>query len=186
MSNRDHLISMSPPYKGPSGKYYTRQLFQEMHQEIIPTRVQIKPVFSFMEDKPGLINARTTFVELNDPTGYQWAVKYLHSWPHFQLLENSEWFKPFLERYREEIRFKLRSTAIQKLMDIARSDSSQAVTAAKYLASLEFDKETHRRGRPSKTEMDAEMKRLTQLAEEDQGALERMGLKVIDGGKVSA
>lgn len=148
----------------------------------IDTR-SVEPVFSLYEDRPGLINARTTFVALGDPTGYEWANKYLGSWRHWMVLEKVTWFKKALEVWREELRIKQTSEAVRRISVIAASDDKQALMANKYLAEEGWLKGASR-GRPSKAEIDKNAKAMAEADRQTMDDIERMGgLKIINGGK---
>lgn len=165
------LKDRSPPYKGESGAFLTRGLFYEADGFYDPNAV-----FSF-KGKEGYIDARKTFVELDDPTGYQWAVKYLGSVEHWERLVRCSWFKEQLAEWVAEIELKAKSEAIRRLKEIAAGESAQAISAAKYLATLDYNKGA--RGRPSKNEIQGELKRQAALLEEQESDAERIGLKVI-------
>ena len=168
-----------PPYKNHQNQWYTATLFYEMWVDLLVQNRVYDPVFSLFEDRPGLINARKTFVELGDPTGYKWAIQYLGDYRHWQRLIKTKWFQEAVAAWTAELEVKQQSEAIQKLREVASGETSQAVVAAKYLATAEYKKAP--RGRPSKSEVAAEAKK---MAEEDEDA-KRIGLQVINGGKHS-
>lgn len=170
-------------YKGLNNCWRTKSLFFEQHRDIQPDDRAGDPIFSLDQDRPGLINARTTFVELLDVTGYQWAIKYLNSWEHFEYLCRSSWFQEYLQEWRNEIQTNLKSYAISRITQIATAseNEAQALAAAKYLAEAGWEK--HGRGRPSKSEVRGEMKRLTDKISNVDADAERLGLTVIAGGR---
>lgn len=135
-----------------------------------------KEPFSLNVERPGIVCVRKTFVDLGDPTGYRWAMKYLGDWDHWLKLCESPWFSEALNGWIKELEIKIRSEAIVRLVEISGSGTPQAISAAKFLATLEYKKQPNGRGRPSKSEMSAELKHLTQLAEEEQEDYERIRL----------
>lgn len=139
-------------YKGNSGAMRTASLFYETWiDQKDPTS---DPVFTFT-GKPGLIDFRSTFVELNDVTGYEWAHKYLGSWEHFERLLKCSWFIPHFEAAVQEIETKWAKEAINKIREIANSeDTKQALGAARYVAEQGWKKKPSTRGRPSKQEIE--------------------------------
>lgn len=171
----------SPPYKGTQGHWLTRQLFADVDYPAREDgRKQYAPVFSLYGLISGFIDCRSTFVELRDPTGYQWAMKYLGSYEHWSVLSQTNWFKPELEKWIEEIETIFTAEAIQKVREIASGDSAQSLPAAKYMAERGWEKT---RGRPSKSEMNKELKKhVERITEHDEDA-KRIGLKVITGGR---
>lgn len=175
---------IAPPYTSPTGSFYTKPLFRESWLNMPVDNRAIEPVFSLYEDKPGLINARTTFVALGDPTGYEWATKYLGSWRHWMVLEKLNWFKAALDVWREELRIKQTSEAIRRISVIAAAtDDKQSLMANKYLAEEGWLKGAGR-GRPSKAEIDKNAKAMAEADKQTLDDIERIGgLKVVTGGK---
>lgn len=168
---------LTPPYKGDSGAWYTQQLFIEPWNLLDPDKRVCEPIFSLHSDKPGLINARSTFVALMDPTGYRWAMKYLGSWQHFERLSKCTFFAEALDGWLEEIRIKQVSEAVNRIRAIAEDGSAQAINANKYLAEEGWKKPN--RGRPSKEALTGELKRQARVvAEHTEDAL-RIGLKAV-------
>lgn len=168
----------SPPYKTDNNIWYTRQLFWEQ-QQLLPRESRIiEPIFSLSSDKPGLINARATFVALDDPTGYEWAEKYLGSWAHWEKLIECPWFAPHLEDWKREIDVKGVNKAVQRIKEIAVGESSQALPANRYIAEKGWEKA---RGRPSKSEIKGELLKATKRVEEHEEDMKRIGLlKVVN------
>lgn len=169
----------APPYRASTGNWYTGALFYEkcLHQTHVMRT--INPVFSLFEDRPGLINCQTTFVELRDPSGYKWAMKYLGDFRHWERLYALDWFKDAVETWRQNLRLKLQSEALEKIQEIASGDSAQALAAAKYIAEEGWKSAPSTRGRPSKDEVDRNMKRLTQDAKVRNEDAERIGLRLV-------
>lgn len=167
---------MKYPLRG--GQYLTKSLFYEKWTlYTIEQRGDNKPAFTLLgKDIDGLINAQRTFVELNDPTGYKWAIQYLDSWPHFLVLMKCGWFKEAFDEWVAELEVKLRSESISKLRDIAASGTPQAVAAAKYLATLDYKKVGGSRGRPSKEELVGELKRQARHQQDSVDDAKRIGL----------
>ena len=170
---------MKPPYKSPNNTWYTQALFwDKVIDQPLEHRILEKTVFSLYDDKEGHINCRKTFVELNDPTGYKWAMKYLEDYEHWKRLMKCKWFQDAYDVWITELKTKLRSTALDKIQEIAENGQpAQALVASKYLASFEWEKAG--RGRPSKKEIEGQLKVAAKMLEaEDEDAL-RIGLKVV-------
>jgi hypothetical protein len=167
---------MKPPYKSPANSWYTQALFWE--KSIMMPIDQRKTVFSLYDDKPGLINCRKTFVELEDPTGYKWAMQYLGDFEHWKRLMTCKWFAEAYDVWMNELKMKIRSESLSTIKEIRDAGlPAQSLVAAKYLASFEWEKAG--RGRPSKQEIQGELKRAALALEaEDEDAL-RIGLKVV-------
>jgi hypothetical protein len=118
-----------------------------------------------------------------DPTGYETAIKYLGSYEHWEyMLKNCSWFRDAVEGWKGELQARLKSKAIAKIQEIAFSEDRQALAAAKYLATHDYDK-VDGRGRPSKEELRGNLKEAIEATEADKADMERMGLVLIKGGK---
>lgn len=173
-----------PPYRATNGRFYSGSLFLDVWKGMSDGYRRHNPVFTLFDDgefegEP-LINCRTTFIEEADPTGYKWAMKYLASWQHWQRLITFSWFQEALAQWQEELAIKLHSEAIEEIVNLSRSSTSDAqrLGAAKYLAERGWEKKAPR-GRPKTSEGPS---RNTGIANLDEDA-ERIGLKVIKGGK---
>lgn len=144
----------------------------------IETR-SIIPVFTLFEERPGYISGRQTFVDIGDPTGYEWAIKYLGSWSHWLRLINTKWFKEALEVWQSELKVKTTAQALATIQKIAEEEGKSQFAASRYIANREWEKPTTGRGRPSKEEIDGELKRAIRHVEAEQEDLERIKLKVV-------
>lgn len=188
-----------PSFKGANGQYFTQTLFQETWVCLpLDGRAQ-PPVFSLHEDKEGCINARKTFVALQDPTGYEWAMQYLDgSYPHFQRLLRCTWFREAYESWLEELRMKMRVKALKTIREIASGEvegtpQATILAAARYVAEAGWEKR-ETRGRPSKEELKGELRNQANILSQEREDMERIGLSpdgrnaaspltVINGGK---
>lgn len=178
---------MEAPYIAGNGHFYTAAIFLEAWKpnQFNNSQVSERPVeavFS-LNGEPGYIDARATFLELEDPTGYKWAIQYLKSWKHFVILMRSDWFKDAVDSWVDELKLILKARAIQKLVEIASGASPQALQAAKYLAAAEWEKAATGRGRPSREVVKGELAKTMKALRDTQGDAERMGLKVVQGDK---
>lgn len=135
--------------------------------------------FSLHDDRPGLVNARKAFVALEDPTGYEFAMRYLNgSFEHWTRLMACDWFKEAYRLWMGELNAKFKAKAFRKIRDLADGDDTPPAVklqANKYLHSL--DKPTSNRGRPSGEEVTGELKRLAEEARSVKEDMERIGLK---------
>lgn len=169
---------MNPPYKTPTNSWFTKALFYEQYNMYtIEKRPSIKPVFTLYNDQPGLINARKTFVELGDPSGYKWAIKYLGDYDHWRFLMECSWFREAYEVWMNELNMKLQSEAIDRIKEIASNPTDkQSLVANKWLASKPWQEKTTNRGRPSKAELQGEMKRHVEALTAEEEDAKRIGL----------
>lgn len=171
MSTRALARPPGPPYRSLGNrKFYTEALFRETN----PMGEVILPVFSLYQDWVGhdgypLINCRRTFLELKDPTGYKWAMMYLGEWSHWKHLLKLQWFQTALAGWKEELDELIKSEAIQKIAEVAAGSSQSAFQAAKFLATQDYKKGPHGRGRPTTAEVSGELKQaMLVVAAEDE------------------
>jgi hypothetical protein len=173
---------MKPPYKSPNNLWYTAALFWDRVVDLPLSSRSIDPIFTLTEDKEGYINARKTFVALNDPTGYKWAMKYLGDYNHWHQLMKCKWFKEAYEDWMSELNAKMSDGALDSIQAIAKESDNEALRfqAAKYLLEKPWDKRKGA-GRPSKQEIDANLKQETRRKSEEDNDLARIGLVINNG-----
>ncbi len=184
MSSIDNLPqSGGPPWPTTKlNRYFTKALFWDVAVQLREEdREDFKPPFTLYKMKPGYICFRTTFVELQDPTGYDWAMQYLGDYGHWKELLKCKWFQEALQTAQEELSQKLKAQALKVVLEIASNGSPASLPAAKYIAERGWEK---RAGRPSKVEIDKELKKATEVLDAETEDLVRIGgLKLISGGK---
>lgn len=154
-------------FRNDTNQRYTRQLFVDCQRELTLEDRLIEPPYTLMHDVKGKVNFRKIYVELADPTGYQLAIRYLEDFDHWRLLMKSPWFREAKAIWDEELDAKLKSEGMAAIRLFADGVEGVApavqLQAAKYLAGLEHRKkpatEKPTRGRPSKAEVQGELKR---------------------------
>jgi hypothetical protein len=117
------------------------------------------------------------FLEEGDPEEYTFANKYLYDWDHWQRLCKNAIISRQIERWRDELYLSLRSEGMATLIDLAINEKSYQ--AAKWLADEGWVKQ--KRGRPSKQQIEDEVKRRAQV--EEQFADDFQLLQLHQGGK---
>lgn len=175
---------ISKMYKDSMGRWLRRELF--IDAPINHSDGSRPPVFCLFGERPGLISAQKTFVQEGDPTGYRWAMKYLGAFEHWLRLLESNWFREALDIWQKELAAKEEAEMRAILREIAKdSDNKSQLAAAKYLnEQARLRDGSPKRGRPSKAEVDGELKKELDRRKADESDLERIGgLKVIEGGK---
>ena len=175
---------MPSKYKDLSGaaRFRTMSLFKETIQA--PTKVRYNYVFTLSTEDKDVPSLHRLFVEMEDPTEYEFAIEHLGSWPHWLALKQCEWFKPHYEQMRNELEIRLRSKAIKILADIANAGTPASAQAAKWLAEGTWNKEqTKRKGRPSKDDISNELKRLAKAESEVNEDAMRLGMNVVPTSK---
>jgi hypothetical protein len=163
-------------FKNDSNKYLLGALFRETSNN--PEYVK----FSLHESHPGLVNARKTFVELEDPTGYEWSMRYLGgNFEHWTRLIACSWFREAYDAWMLELNAKLKARYLAKIRATVEDEATPAavrMAALKYLHTL--DKPAKRSaGQPSKEEVAGELRRSVREAKAIAEDMERIGLKVV-------
>jgi len=107
------------------------------------------------------------YLELEDPTEYEFATRYLLGWKHWLRLYQNRQIRPYIEEMREELELKLRSQAFRDMVSLSASEGGN-FSATKWLADKGWDKRSA--GRPSKQEKERDqyvMDRVTEEFEQD-------------------
>jgi len=171
---------VGPPYVTVNNVALTKALFHENNS--IAPHPKYLPVFCLYGEQPGLISCQETFLELRDPTGRKWALKYLKSWNHFLKLMKTSYFSEAFKAWKEELSSILLAEALEKIQELMGSEKENiSFAAAKYLAEEGWTKEerkTSKRGRPSKEEIKGALKEETRLTKEEAADMARIGLVV--------
>ena len=168
----------SKSFKTGNG-FLTKILFWENWVNLPFEKRIVDPVFTLHEPRNGLVSFRERYVALGDPTGYKLTQELLFgNYRHWQELMKAKWFLDAKKEWDEELDAKLKAEGLDKIRETAKSDDKQALVAAKYLANKEYrDKTGPRRGRPSKEEVQGELKRMSE--EEKAIAEDAARLKIV-------
>lgn len=167
---------MSNPsiFRDPSTNVrYTRGLFYEMSYEDPSTAIYT------LKDKDykSYISLYSRYLNLEDPYEVTFANTYFEGWEHWQMVANTAWFKPIIERWRKELALRIRAKALNQIREIAKDETSRSSFAANKLL-LEggwMDKEEKAKvGRPSKDEIRKQADNLFELEKEAASDLERI------------
>lgn len=165
-------------FKDTAGKYITQNLFLEHSYDTE------KAVYTFAdEDKEynGVIypSLRKLYLEIADPTEYEFANTYLWGWEHWQRIAANKVLLERIERWREELEVKIRSQAVGSMLKM----TSGNFNAAKWAADGHWNV---KRGRPSKEEQERERKlrerALNELTEDSSRVIDIMSRKEKSGG----
>lgn len=101
------------------------------------------------------------YLLIADPTEYEFATTCLLGWKHWQRLAANKRIKVHVDEWREELEVKLRSQGVKEAIKLASSGSFQS---AKWLADKGWSEKIA--GRPSKAEVDRQMKIAENVADE--------------------
>lgn len=149
-------------FKDPSGKLLTQSLFLENGYNTEYAMYTLSDVDKEYQGKtyPSL---RRLYLEMMDPTEYEFANKYLWGWNHWQRIAANSLMTEAIEDWREELEVKLRSMAVKSIVISALG----SYNAAKWVADGSWKQ---KRGRPSKAELAKEKRmreRAAQAADDD-------------------
>lgn len=159
--------------KDSMGRLRTQSLFYEMRNPSYPSPFTLKD-----KDHQGSISMYRKYMEIGDPTEYTQALALLGSQKHWEVLTSREWFKPYIERWRSELKIKFESDRYLEMKNVAENQGGtpQGLQATKWLAERYGERPAPKRGRPSKAEKAQALKEEVEeeqiLAEEAQ----RLGL----------
>lgn len=164
-------------FKDAQGRFRTQSLFCEHPHESYPAKFTLKK-YDHEKDGKTYISLYLKYMEIADPTEYQVAIRLFGSWDHWQALTRSKWFGEHLTGWREELKIRLESDRYYEMQGVATNDkgSAQSVQATKWLAERYGDKETAKRGRPSKAEKAKHLNKLKSETAELNEDIARLGL----------
>ena len=106
-----------------------------------------------LDDGRKLKSITKAYLDMSDPTEYEFACLYFDNWEHWLQIANSSGCADWVDRMRSELAVKLRSEAIKRI--ITHSSDEKGFQAAKWLAEKGWSKKA---GRPSKAKRTADIK----------------------------
>jgi len=136
-------------FKTDQGIFYTKGLFFE-------TTLADKSTVLYTlknEDHEGYPSLYRLYMEQADLTEWEFANKHLGGWDHWQKICECNWFKEYIQRWREELELSIRAAALRRIQAEARSSSRNAYTANKFLVDAGWKPKEEKKdsvGRPSK------------------------------------
>lgn len=118
------------PFRSPvSNVRYTKALFYEWADA---TKEGV--VYTLKDsDHMGYPSLYRLYMEMDDPTEYEFANKYLDGWEHWEILCASNWFKAYINRWRKELDLKMKAKALAVIRNEANNGGKNALAASKYL-----------------------------------------------------
>ncbi len=115
------------------------------------------------------------YCEMNDSTEIHFAQTYLSGLEHWNRLTECSWFKPYIQRWREELRLKRRSKYLSEIETIAAEEGKMQLAALKILLQESNpEKDQTRRGRPTTLEVQKELKRAAEDLQDSETDYERI------------
>lgn len=98
--------------------------------------INIPPIYTLEKDSEykGCLPLKKLYLEIADPTEYEFANICFYDYDHFKSLMRTAYFKKFIDDCRDELELKLRSDAVMKIKDEAlNGKGATAITASKFL-----------------------------------------------------
>lgn len=106
------------------------------------------------EDHEGFPSLYRLYMETSDSTEYDFAVRYLDGWEHWEMLCKCNWFKPYVSRWRRELEVKLRSQALKAIKDVADTrEHKDSLSANRFLLEKGWVKKQEK-GRPKQEDIE--------------------------------
>lgn len=173
MSNTDEqekpLLPTKDQMYGPNGQALTQGLFLE-------AQYSHYAVYSLKDDDceyNGRIypSIKKLYLEMEDPTEYDFATKYLLGIKHWYRIYDNKLLQPHIDEWRFELEMKLRAKGIKKLISAAKGGN---LSAAKFLVDRGWSDK--RVGRPSKEDLEREKKIRLNISEEYEEDLKRLAV----------
>ncbi len=146
-------------FKNSSGVLLTRSLFLETSAN------RENVLYTLRDDETrGYPSLRRLYLEVSDPTEYQFALQYFENYQHWESLTEASWFKPYVSAWRKELDLKLRAEELLRIRGIASGNGKDSLQASKYLLDRGYDRPgvSRGRGRPTKQDVSQEAHRLAE------------------------
>jgi hypothetical protein len=136
------------------GRTVTRGLFFETAANPELVRFTLKD-----EDHAGYPSLRRLYLQADDPTEYEFAIRVIGSLAQWDDLCRCKWFKPFIEAWRRELELRFKAKALSLIREEALSGSKNAFAANRYLMEKGWEPKEGQRGRPTKADIQREAQR---------------------------
>ena len=148
---------------------YNRHIVLALFEEF--QRTEYKPIWSLHRDWYPI------FMQTADPTEYETAMRLIGNWEHYTIIRNHPKIKVHMDKWAKEVEVKLRSEAVRAMFK--HSTAPNGAAAAKWVAEGSF----MNRMMSKKADKQMEEQVREELADKVTADMERLGLKVVSGGK---
>lgn len=142
------MKNYSNNFKDTKGHWRTISLFYENYTS---SSVKYNPLYTLKDeditvDGKVLPSIQRLYLELNDPTEWLVATTLFGGWRHWETLCAQVWFKDIVDSLRYQLDLKIKSAAIQALLNTHTSESQKFIAKGEY--------KNPGKGRPSKRDLD--------------------------------
>ena len=147
-------------------------------------RIEMEPEWTLKErdhlahDGKTYRSMQKIYLEMEDVTEYEFAMATLGSFTHWETLCKSPWFKEHIDQWRKELNLKLKAKGMRSIIKAATIDENLSFQAMKYLADNQYIDKGGKRGRPSKEEVKAELRKEAEANKVFLDDAERIGLNL--------
>ena len=174
---KEHLLTSD-------GQFKTISLFWEFRQF---SADHVEPIFTLKPhdiEKEGKVypSLKQIYLTYDHVPGfeYEFATDIFGSWDHWLKIVESKMLKDYIQSWRDELDVRIKAQALKAMMHASRDNDAKGINAAKYLADKGY---VSKRGRPSKAELERERKIQAGVRNDLESDMERIGLKVVNGGE---
>lgn len=167
MKTLDELLPDRSKMLDTSGRPITQSLFLEVNYT--DSAIYTLKEDHFEYEGKFLPSLKKIYLEVADPTEYEFATRYLLGWKHWMRICDNKLIRKHIDEWRFELEYKLRSQGVKAAISQATTGSFQA---AKWLADRGW--ESRGAGRPTKADVDREKKIQTSISEEYSGDIVRL------------
>lgn len=167
LGTKQNLVSPLSDEIGPRPIYTLKPYDHTIPQESV----------FYRDGGPNLLRSfYEVYVEYGDPSEYSFAMGTLGSWEHWVELRGCQFFKPYYKKMREALKAKIESEALLAARKALKAGiGPQSLQAAKWLRDA-VKGPANGRGRPSKEQVQGEIKRQAEEEKDLASDLERLGL----------
>jgi hypothetical protein len=163
--------------KNAGGKLLTAALFWEvgaLHKEhntyTLDSRDLNKTDYAGVNKV--LPSIQRLYIEENDPTEYNFAVKYFYDFRHWQQIKESAWFQDTYKSMQDALAAKIASQSVQEMLELVESKKAGHQTLA-WLANKGY-LEKEKVGRPNKKAVEKQAAQAVQRKVEEQQELDEL------------
>jgi len=173
------IDDLRPHFKDVRNVWRTANLFEETCED----PAKYPPIYSLKdEDTSSCVSLKRLYLLIEDVTEHTFARMCLGSWEHWEQITDSWVLKPHIEKWRALLDLQLKAKYLTLIKQQAEeSEGPNALNATKYLleTTTSFGKERQGRGRPSKKEKEAYLKKEVRDSQTLKDDAKRLGLKVV-------
>lgn len=118
-------------YTNVYGNYHINRLFIELSAN----RPEDAIYSLSAQDHPSgkYTNLHKAYLQMEDPTEWEFAQKYFANWEHWQLCLKNEKILEYVTRWREELQLMLQSRALKEIVQVSMEGGNRSFEANKFL-----------------------------------------------------